>query len=305
MVNRSRQVGYRLLGSRFDYLLHTRPLEWPIVAAHTTLGYLLAVGLSGAAHGRRLESAVLGIGLWVVCLNGGTLALNSAYDRDEGDVAYLRRPPPPPVHLAGFGLGLMSLGLALAFLLPLGYRVAYSVCLVLSLLYSTPPVRLKAVAGADWIINMIGFGTLTPYAGWAATGVGLSAPGRWILIAFCPLFAALYPLTQIYQFEEDARRGDRTLARTLGVRRSLVVSGVAVALAFLGFSLGGAAAGWGVEGSWRWLCLVVAAGAWVVVLFPWYRKRDAMSPHEHQVGMYRALVAWAVTDFSVALAWGL
>jgi 4-hydroxybenzoate polyprenyltransferase len=305
VVNRSRQVGYRLLGSRFDYLLHTRPLEWPIVAAHTTLGYLLAVGLSDAAHGRRLESAVLGIGLWVVCLNGGTLALNSAYDRDEGDVAYLRRPPPPPVHLAGFGLGLMSLGLALAFLLPLGYRVAYSVCLVLSLLYSTPPVRLKAVAGADWIINMMGFGTLTPYAGWAATGVGLSAPGRWILIAFCPLFAALYPLTQIYQFEEDARRGDRTLARTLGVRRSLVVSGVAVALAFLGFSLGGAAAGWGVEGSWRWLCLVVAAGAWVVVLFPWYRKRDAMSPHEHQVGMYRALVAWAVTDFSVALAWGL
>jgi 4-hydroxybenzoate polyprenyltransferase len=305
VVNRLRQLGYRLFGSRFDYLLHTRPLEWPIVAAHTTLGYLLAVGLYGAAHGRRLGSAVLGILLWVVCLNGGTLALNSAYDRDEGDIAYLRRPPPPPVHLAGFGLGLMSLGLALAFLLPLEYRLAYGVCLVLSWLYSTPPVRLKSVAGADWIINMIGFGTLTPYAGWAATGVQLSVDGGVILVAFCPLFAALYPLTQIYQFEEDARRGDRTLARALGVPGSLVVSGAAVALAFIGFSLGGAAAGWEVEDSWRWLCLVAAAGAWLIVLVPWYRSRDAMSPQEHQLGMYRALVAWAVTDVGVALAWGL
>ena len=304
-MNRLRQVGYRLLGSRFDYLLHTRPLEWPIVAAHTTLGYLLAVGLYGAAHGRRLGSAVLGIVLWVVCLNGGTLALNSAYDRDEGDVAYLRRPPPPPISLAGFGLGLMSLGLALAFLLPLEYRLAYGFCLVLSWLYSTPPARLKSVAGADWIINMIGFGTLTPYAGWAATGAKLSVAGGVILVAFCPLFAALYPLTQIYQFEEDARRGDRTLALALGVRWSLVVSGVAVVLAFLGFSLGGTAAGWSVENGWRWLCLVAAASAWLVVLLPWYRKRDAMSPQEHQLGMYRALIAWAVTDLGVALAWGL
>ena len=32
-----------------------------------------------------------------------------------------------------------------------------------------------------------------------------------VLFAFCPLFAALYPLTQIYQHAEDSRRGDRTL----------------------------------------------------------------------------------------------
>ena len=62
---------------------------------------LLAVGLAGAADGRRLGPALLGLALWVVCLNGGTLALNSAFDRDEGDIAYLRRPPPPPRYLAG------------------------------------------------------------------------------------------------------------------------------------------------------------------------------------------------------------
>ena len=60
------------------------------MAAHTVVGYLLAVGLAGAAAGTRLAPALIGLVLWVVCLNGGTLALNSAFDRDEGDVAYLR-----------------------------------------------------------------------------------------------------------------------------------------------------------------------------------------------------------------------
>ena len=81
-----REAGYRLLGRRLDYLLHLRPAEWPIMAAHTAVGYLLAVGLAGAAAGIRLGPALVGLVLWVVCLNGGTLALNSAFDRDEGDV---------------------------------------------------------------------------------------------------------------------------------------------------------------------------------------------------------------------------
>ncbi|MDQ3426280.1 MAG: hypothetical protein M3477_00480, partial [Gemmatimonadota bacterium] len=88
-MSTARAAGYRLLGGRLDYLLHLRPAEWPIMAAHTAVGYLLAVGVSGAARAELWEPALLGIGLWVICLNGGTLALNSAFDRDEGDVAYL------------------------------------------------------------------------------------------------------------------------------------------------------------------------------------------------------------------------
>ncbi|HZB26997.1 MAG TPA: hypothetical protein VE282_00425, partial [Gemmatimonadales bacterium] len=80
-MTRARQAGYRLLGRRLDYLLHTRPVEWPIVAVHTAVGYLLAVGVENAARSDRLAPAILGVVLWVVCLNGGTLAFNSAYDR--------------------------------------------------------------------------------------------------------------------------------------------------------------------------------------------------------------------------------
>jgi 4-hydroxybenzoate polyprenyltransferase len=304
VVTPARQTGYRLLGPHFDYLLHTRPAEWPIVAAHAAVGYLLAVGLQGAARGERLAPALLGLGLWVVGLNGGTLALNSAFDRDEGDIAYLHQPPPPPAHLAAFGVFLMAAGLAGSAFLPVGYQLAYAVCLVLSILYSVPPFRLKAVPGVDWLINMVGFGTLTPYAGWAATGLPLTPAGRLMLLGFCPLFAALYPLTQIYQDEEDARRGDRTLARALGIKRSLVLATASAALAFGLFAWAARLAGWNFGDRWRWLGLGLAAIAWAGVLLPWLRRHRVMSAREHQRGMYRALLAWAITDVVVVVIWG-
>ena len=299
-----RGAGYRLLGSRFDYLLHTRPVEWPIMAAHTLVGYILAVGLDGAQRGERLGSALLGLGLWVVCLNGGTLAFNSAFDRDEGDIAYLRQPPPPPAHLASFGFCLMALGLLGAWGLTAGYLASYSVCLGLSVLYSAPPFRLKAVPGADWVINMLGFGTLTPYAGWAATGVPLDPARGLVLLAFCPLFAALYPLTQIYQLEEDRRRGDRTLALMLGVRRSLFVSLGAAAAAFALLALAGLRTGWGPRDVGRWAALAVCALVWGMLLTSWLRRYRRMRERDHQWGMYQALGAWALTDLAVVLAWG-
>ena len=301
----ARRAGYRLLGTRLDYLLHLRPAEWPIVAGHTALGWLLAVGPRGALAGHQWQDAALGIVLWVVCLNGGTLALNSAFDRDEGDIAYLRRPPPPPRGLAPASMALMLVGLALAFALPVAYRIAYAICLVMSLLYSVPPMRLKAVAGADWVINMLGFGTLTPYAGWAATGLPLERSSGLALAAFCPLFAALYPLTQIYQLEEDTRRGDRTLATVLGVGGSLDAAIAAVLVAFGLFVAGGVVARWGFGAqAWRWPVLALALTAWLALLLPWRQQWKTFGPAQHQRGMYRALVVWALTDLTVLVTFG-
>ncbi|MFL5471369.1 MAG: UbiA family prenyltransferase, partial [Gemmatimonadales bacterium] len=232
-----------------------------------------------------------------------TLAFNSAFDRDEGDVAYLRQPPSPPRGLAGFGLALMLIGLIGAFQLPRGYLFAYAICVVLSVVYSAPPFRLKAVPGADWLINMWGFGSLTPYAGWAATGLPLGRAGTLILLAFCPLFAALYPLTQIYQFEEDTRRGDRTLALSLGRRKSLIVAQAAAVAAFVLFGLAARSSAWSQDDRWRWFVLALAALAWALVLLPWMHRESRMSTRDHQRGMYQALLAWAVTDVAVALAW--
>jgi 4-hydroxybenzoate polyprenyltransferase len=297
-ANPWRRWGYQLLGGeRFSYVLHLRPAEWPIMASHTLLGYGLAVGLAGVARGAQLGTALGALAVWVICLNGGTLALNSVFDKDEGDIGYLVAPPPPPRHLLAFSVALLVLGQVAALRLPPAFAVAYAICFALSVLYSVPPFRFKAVAGVDWLINMWGFGTLTPFAGWAATGRALDGTAALVLLAFCPLFAGLYPLTQLYQLEEDRRRGDRTLALILGMRASLVVAIASTLAAFVLF--GWAAARRGV-GAWA-LALVVPLVAWLVVLVRWYAGRTRYTAVDHQRGMYRALAAWAATDVAVLL----
>lgn len=300
-----RAWGYRLLGRGFDYLLHLRPAEWPIMFVHLLTGSALSIGLAGLLSGQGGMPLLLGALAFVVGLNGGTLALNSAFDRDEGDVAYLKRPPPPPPLLAWFGLSLMAVGMLMALRLPRPFLYAYSLCAVMSVLYSVPPIRLKAIPGVDWLVNMVGFGLLTPYAGWALTGREVAGPGRVVLISFALLFGSLYPLTQIYQLEEDRRRGDRTLASALGLDRSLLLAIGMAGLAFLGFSIAGAVSGWGggLSGLSRWAALAAAAGAWAVVLLPWWHRRNQLDSAAHQAGMHRALAAWAITDMAVLFGW--
>ncbi len=301
----ARRVGYRLLGRGFDFVLHLRPAEWPIMAGHTAVGYVLAVGWSGVWRGEELGALLLGLAIWVVLLNGGTLALNSAFDRDEGDIGYLASPPPVPRGLGLFALGLMSAGQGLAFLLPRPFPWVYATCFVMSLVYSVPPIRLKAVAGLDWVINMWGFGTLTALAGYSLTGRAMG-PVQWlVLLAFCPLFAGLYPLTQLYQFDADRQRGDRTLALVLGMRLSLQVALGSVLLAFGLFAWAGMISGWGagVAALGRWLGLAAALAAWLRVLLAWFRDYRIRTPTEHQQAMYDALAAWALTDIVILAIW--
>ena len=294
--NAWRRWGYRLLpGDLFSYVLHLRPAEWPIMAGHTLLGYVLAVGISGMLQGEHLSEALRALGIWVVFLNGGTLAINSVFDRDVGDIGYLNAPPPLPRYLLHFSLALLIGGQLLALTLPAGFQIAYAICFAMSLLYSVPPFRFKAVAGVDWVINMWGFGTLTPYAAWAATSRPLDVGYGMILFAFCPLFAGLYPLTQLYQFEEDRRRGDRTLALILGMRLSLVVATLCTLLAFALFASAAVLLGVGATG----YAIAVPLVLWLLVLLPWLWRHDRWDPPQHQRGMYRALAAWAVTDLTV------
>jgi len=299
----ARRIGYAALpGDTFSYILHLRPREWPIMIAHTSIGFIIAIGVRAFLRGDHLGVYLSMLLSWVGCLNGGTLALNSAFDNDEGDIGYLDAPPPPPKHLALVSIALMALGQVIAFAFSTGFIVAYAICFAMSLAYSVPPVRLKAVAGADWAINIIGVGVLTPFAGWAASGFTLRPEARWIMIGFGCLFGALYPLTQIYQLEEDSSRGDRTLARILGVRASLWISATAAMLAFLAFEHALILAG---PTRLSRNALGVAGAVWAIVLGGWILRHRSMASGEHQRGMYRALAAWAVTDIAVVIAFAV
>src|SRR4029077_15029995 len=125
-----------------------------IMAGHTLLGYVLAVGVPGALSGAHIGAALRALVIWVVFLNGGTLAVNSVFDKDEGDIGYLNTTPPLPRYLLHFSVALLVIGQLLAFTLPAGFQIAYAICFVLSILYSVPPFRFQAVTRVDCVVNI-------------------------------------------------------------------------------------------------------------------------------------------------------
>jgi 4-hydroxybenzoate polyprenyltransferase len=294
---RVRRVLERVLGGKvLAFLLHMRPRSFPIVIAHMTVGFLLAVGLCWT--GEQMLRWALAALAWGVLGNGGTLALNSAFDRDEGDIGYLEAPPPVPRGLGGFAAALLVGGVPIAGLVGARFAAVYVVCAVLSVLYSVPPFRFKARAGLDVLTNASGYGALTAYAGWAAADRALSPPIVNVVLAFFCFFVGFYPLTQIYQFVEDAQRGDRTLALSLGKTNALrvAVSGVVAGFSFLAVEVLQRYRGMRAVG------LLLGVVAWMAVLVPWYAHRGEVDVQYEKRRFYLALYAWALTDVVVVMA---
>ncbi len=286
-----------------DTYLHLRPKSWPIVFAHFSGGAAIAMGHASELTWQMILRYLVGGAIWAIFLNGGTLAVNSAFDEDEAgaDIGYLDDPPPTPPTLARTSINLMVLGLAGAFCLPWGYFWAYATCFLLSLVYSVPPLRLKAVPGADLLINMAGYGALNFAAGAFAIGTGLDKPGLfaaivWLAFAFAFLFGAFYPMTQIYQISTDMEKGDRTLAVLFGARRVLALS-IALVIAS---GLCQAAAAWSIKMHlWGYIALLCSSGAWIVFTIDWLRRTEG---YPSQKGMYRALKLWGISDIVAIFA---
>lgn len=286
-----------------DTYLHMRPRSWPIVFAHFSGGTMIALSHVPEITWRMFLQYLLGGILWTVFLNGGTLAVNSAFDSDDdgADIGYLDEPPPIPLNLAHTSINWMILGMAGAFLLPWGFFWTYTLCFFLSLIYSVPPLRLKSVPGVDLLINMVGYGALNFAAGALSPGTGLEKPGLfaaiiWLAFSFAFLFGAFYPMTQIYQIPMDAAKGDRTLAVRFGARRTLALSiGLIVASGFCQIM-----AAWDIRmNTYGVVALLLSSGAWIAFTIDWLRRSEG---YPSQKGMYRALKLWAISDIIVIAA---
>jgi 4-hydroxybenzoate polyprenyltransferase len=168
-------------------------------------------------------SVVVGFVAFHAFLYSGATAFNSYYDRDVGPVGGLQRPPSVVPALLPFSLGVQAVGWLLAALVNLPFWLAYGVFVGLSFAYSHPSVRWKARTWTSMLVVGFGQGALAFVAAWAATRGEIasvwSPEGTLGAIAAVLLILALYPLTQLYQIDEDAARGDRTIAVVWGPER--------------------------------------------------------------------------------------
>lgn len=154
-------------------------------------------------------------------LFGGATAYNSYWDKDKGPIGGLRNPPPMAQWMWLGGLLMQMVGLMLA--IPQGslYVSIYALSMLLFWLYSTPLARWKSRPVKSLIAIGLSTGFNSVLLGYLAAGyVSLNF---FILIAafgVTLMLLSLYPLSQIYQKDEDLRRGDQTF--TLQYGRSAV-----------------------------------------------------------------------------------
>ena len=75
------------------------------------------------------------------------------------------------------------------------FALLVGICIILSLSYSTPPVRLKNRAGIDVVTNLVGSGLLCSIAGWIVVKPLLLYPYIWGVASMAGVAAIYIPTT--------------------------------------------------------------------------------------------------------------
>jgi 4-hydroxybenzoate polyprenyltransferase len=191
---------------------------------------------------------------------------NSFYDKDEDSIGGLKTPPkvtPELLHLVWL---FDALALAGALLLGWPFAMLVVVYLLVSKAYSYEGIRLKKyplLSTAVVVVFQGAFTFLLTQVGVGASQTQLFEKTNLLLALVSTLFlCGSYPLTQIYQHQEDTRRGDRTLSLRLGIRGTFVFA----AGGLLAGALTMAGAYW-LRGEIRNLLIFLVATGPVVALF--------------------------------------
>ncbi len=167
-------------------------------------------------------------------------AYNSYYDKDEGSIGLIEKPPPVSGLLLYTSVGMDLAAVVLSLLLGLGanftlYLILYG---LVSKAYSHPRIRLKKypVVSLLTVALFQGFYTfVTVYDAVAATGTA-SEPGIFLPAILCSCnLIAVYPLTQIYQHDEDRKHGDLTYSMLVGIQGTFTHAAIFLTLSFAGF----------------------------------------------------------------------
>lgn len=151
-----------------------------------------------------------------VLLYGGATAFNSYWDKDEGPIGGLKHPPKMTPWMHKVSLLLMAFGWIWALNVSWEFFTVYGISGILFWLYSTPHARWKG----DPILSLIAIGISTGlnsvFLGfWSAGGV-FSIEILLCGIGASLILLSLYPVSQIYQADEDSKRGDVTFFLKFG-----------------------------------------------------------------------------------------
>lgn len=166
---------------------------------------------------------------------------NSYMDQDEGSIGGLKKPPQAPDILGPMTLIMDIIGILLVLLAHPQAAVVTLAYIMASRAYSSRKFRLKRfpITGYLTVVTFQGGAVfLISFMVGSQTGLAqaLSSLQVWLgIITSIFLIGAAFPLTQVYQHEQDRNDGVKTLSRMLGHRGTFIFSILLFFLATLSF----------------------------------------------------------------------
>lgn len=200
--------------------------------------YFFALGISPNFTESRLLWSFLIIHLLLYPASNG---FNSYFDKDEKSIGGLKNPPPVNIGLYYLSLLFDMIAIVLGFLkISVLFAIMLFIDGLVSKAYSHPSIRLKKFPVMGWLTVGIfqGFFTfLMCYMGINGFEIENLMNARVLIPASLSTIILLgtYPMTQIYQHEEDAKRGDRTISLLLGVKGTFIFVLIIFTLAAAGY----------------------------------------------------------------------
>ncbi|UCE38487.1 MAG: UbiA prenyltransferase family protein [Thermoplasmata archaeon] len=169
-------------------------------------------------------------------LGGATILYNDFFDRGIDKPSRRKKHLPllkgmlKPRSIYRLSIALFSLAFLLALFISIWFALLVLACIILSIIYSSPPLRLKEHPGFDLLTNAIASGIICTMAGWIIIRPVLEFPILWGIVSFFGV-GAIYLPTTIIDFEPDVKKGVKTIATYLGKRRAFYLGWSFVVLA--------------------------------------------------------------------------
>ncbi len=207
-----------------DTLLHLRlPFSFFLLP-------VFCFGISQASNIHATTTIIVFIALHFFIYPGSNI-YNSYMDKDTGSIGGLEHPPPATPKLYYASIIVDIAGLLLCALAGWQHMLVMAGYIAFSKAYSWYGIRLKKYAILGWLSVMFFQG------GYTFMLANMTAVNNVSLQWFTPknlecmtiaslLIGGSYPLTQIYQHEEDGERGDHTISYKLGIKGTFIFSGI-------------------------------------------------------------------------------
>jgi 4-hydroxybenzoate polyprenyltransferase len=190
--------------------------------------FFFALALTPNLSGDRLLMVFVTLHLFLYPSSNG---YNSYFDKDEKSIGGLRNPPKVTKGLYYLSLFFFVISLILGLKINWQFSSMLLVYSLVSMAYSHPTIRLKKYPYLSWIVAGFFQGCFTfgmAYAGLSDFGWDVFTKSHVMIPGFLTslMLWGSYPLTQVYQHEEDAKRGDITLSLKLGKKGTFVFSSI-------------------------------------------------------------------------------